>query len=96
VLDKNRQFLALPHAVQELVSAEKTPTPVMLPAYEELLHLVKLMKPPLPNIAHGINAAIEKLSAYFAKTQKTRMYALALGSFIYLHCDRPFFLLSLQ
>jgi len=67
--------------MQELVSAEKTPTlPVVLPAYEKLLHLFKLMKPGLPNIVHGIDAAIEKLSAYFTKTRKTRIYALALRS----------------
>jgi hypothetical protein len=92
VLDEIRQFLALPHAVQELVSAEKTPTlPVVLPAYEKLLHLFKLMKPRLPNIAHGIDAAIEKLSAYFARTRKTRIYALALRLFICFHHDQPLF-----
>jgi hypothetical protein len=34
VLDEIRQFLAIPHAIQELVSAERTSTlPVALPAY---------------------------------------------------------------
>jgi hypothetical protein len=88
VLDEIQQFLALPHAVQELVSAEKTPTlPVVLPTYEKLLHLFKLMKPRLPNI----DAAIEKLSAYFARTRKTRIYALALRLFICFHHDQPLF-----
>jgi hypothetical protein len=78
--------------VQELVSTEKTPTlPVVLPAYEKLLHLFKLMKPHLPNITHGIDAAIEKLSVYFARTQKTRIYALALHLFICFHHDQPLF-----
>ena len=36
------------------------------------------MRPRLLNIVHGIDAAIEKLSAYFTKTRKTRIYALAL------------------
>lgn len=80
VLDEIRQFLAIPHAIQELVSAERTPTlPVALPAYEKLIRLLKLLKSKLPNIAHGIDAAIEKLDTYLAKTRRTRVYALALS-----------------
>ncbi len=77
-----RQFLSLPHAVQELVSGEKTPTlSIVLPAYERLIYLFGLLSKKLPKLAHAIQASIKKLDKYLAKTRKTRIYALAMGMF---------------
>ncbi|KAG5633888.1 hypothetical protein H0H81_004579, partial [Sphagnurus paluster] len=80
-LDKIRQFLEIPHAFQELVSAEQTPTlTVALPAYEQLLTMFKLFKNNSLNssITHAIDASIEKLETYLVKTRNTRVYAIAL------------------
>ncbi|KAG5633628.1 hypothetical protein H0H81_006433, partial [Sphagnurus paluster] len=76
-----KQFLEIPHAVQELVSAERTPTlTVALPAYEQLLAMFKLFKnnPLDANIIEAIDASIEKLETYLEKTRNTRVYAIAL------------------
>ncbi|KAF8871222.1 hypothetical protein BD779DRAFT_1478372 [Infundibulicybe gibba] len=79
VLDDIRHFLSLPHTVQEVVSAEKTPTlTVVLPAYEWLIHVFKLLAKWLPKIAPAIDASIQKLNKYLSKTQTTRIYAIAM------------------
>lgn len=79
VLSEIREFLSYPHAVQELVSAEQTPTlPVVLPLYEHLISLFKHVKNKLPDISHGVDAAIKKLETYLQKTRRTRVYAAAL------------------
>ena len=68
----------IPHKVQELLSAEKTPTvPMVIPAYDRLHTLLKLATKSYPKIAHGIWASIESLEEY---TMKTRVYALAMGT----------------
>ncbi|KAJ2975727.1 hypothetical protein NUW54_g11681 [Trametes sanguinea] len=79
VLEDIREFLLLPHLVQELLSAEQTPTASQaLPAYERLLGLLKLAAKKHPKIAHGINASISALEQYMAYTRQTRVYALAM------------------
>ncbi|KAJ3002031.1 hypothetical protein NUW54_g6071 [Trametes sanguinea] len=79
VLQDIREFLAIPHAVQELLSAENTPTVShVLPAYTELLEILRGAKSALPRISHGIQAAITALEEYMAYTRQTRVYALAM------------------
>ncbi|KAL7282477.1 hypothetical protein ACG7TL_003948 [Trametes sanguinea] len=79
VLQDIREFLAIPHAVQELLSAENTPTvSLVLPAYAELLEILRAAKSALPRISHGIQAAITALEEYMAYTRQTRVYALAM------------------
>ncbi|KAF6743967.1 hypothetical protein DFP72DRAFT_826832 [Ephemerocybe angulata] len=74
-------FLEIPHSVQEIISAEKTPTlPVALPAYENLLSMLKSFRKQNLDIADGVDAAIEKLEGYLAKTRKTRIYAMSMGA----------------
>ncbi|KDQ54439.1 hypothetical protein JAAARDRAFT_49389 [Jaapia argillacea MUCL 33604] len=52
-------FLNVPHKIQEVLSAEKTPTaPLALPLYEMLLYILKERQKELPRIAHIIAAAI--------------------------------------
>ncbi|EIW65092.1 uncharacterized protein TRAVEDRAFT_33747 [Trametes versicolor FP-101664 SS1] len=80
VLADVRGFLLIPHRVQELLSAEQTPTASMtLPAYEELLELLKLARSKYSKIAHGIEASISVLEQYLRYTRQTRVYALAMG-----------------
>lgn len=77
-----RRFLFIPHTVQELVSAEKTPTlSIVLPVYERLIIMLKNLRQELPQLAHAITASINKLEEYLAISQRTKIYALAMGEF---------------
>ncbi|PCH33312.1 hypothetical protein WOLCODRAFT_60854, partial [Wolfiporia cocos MD-104 SS10] len=79
VLGDVRKFLRMPHMVQEVLSAQQTPTLSMaLPGYEKLILVLKLLKQHLPRIAHAIDASVDKLEEYLSKTQVTRIYAIAL------------------
>ncbi|TEB38655.1 hypothetical protein FA13DRAFT_1620370 [Coprinellus micaceus] len=78
-LDKIRNFLEIPHSIQEGVSADKTPTlPVALPAYKQLLAVLRVFKSAEPEIAHGVQAAIDKLNEYFQKTRSAQVYEIAM------------------
>ncbi|KAJ2913342.1 hypothetical protein MD484_g7075, partial [Candolleomyces efflorescens] len=78
-LDQIRRFLYIPHTIQEAVSADQTPTlPITLPAYENLLQMLKAFKAQEPEIAHGVQASIEKLQEYLVKTRRTKVYAIAM------------------
>lgn len=79
-LNQIRHFLQIPHAIQESISAEKTPTlTVALPAYEHLLTLLKGFKTLNPEIGDAVQASIEKLEEYFEKTRQTPIYAVAMS-----------------
>ncbi|KZT63538.1 hypothetical protein DAEQUDRAFT_680200, partial [Daedalea quercina L-15889] len=76
-----REFLQVPHLVQEVLSAQKTPTLSMaLPGYEKLLAVLRLLKKKLWRIAHGIDACIKKLEEYLGKARQTDMYILAMST----------------
>lgn len=67
--------------VQELVSAEKTPTiSHVLPMYEKLVVMLTDLKRDLPELSHAISETITKLEEYLAKSRKTKFYALAIGN----------------
>ncbi|KAI0673772.1 ribonuclease H-like domain-containing protein [Trametes maxima] len=81
VLQDIREFLHLPHLVQEVLSAEQTPTVSQaLPAYERLVKLLKLTAGKYPKISHAINASISALERYMHYTRQTRVYALAMST----------------
>lgn len=81
-LTQIRDFLEIPHSVQELLSSEKTPTLcIALPAYEHLLSLLRAFKEENPEIAYGVQGAIEKLEGYLKKSRANRIYALAMSEF---------------
>ncbi|KZP07599.1 hypothetical protein FIBSPDRAFT_707160, partial [Athelia psychrophila] len=72
-------FLQVPHVVQELVSAEKTPTlSLILPMYEQLIGMLQDLKFELPKLGHAIEAARVKLDEYMEKTRKTPMHVFAM------------------
>ncbi|KAJ7468180.1 hypothetical protein FB451DRAFT_1039951 [Mycena latifolia] len=80
VLRDIRQFLQVPHVVQELVSAEKTPTlSIVLPLYERLIIMLRDFKRQLPKLGHAISAAIRKLEEYLALSRRAPIYASAMG-----------------
>lgn len=61
------------------MSAEQTPTlSIVIPTYEKLIGMLRDLKPLLPNIAHAIDASVDKLEEYMAKARSTRMYVLAM------------------
>lgn len=83
VLADIREFLYIPHIVQELVSGQKTPTlSLVLPLYEKLIVALKGLQHQLPNISHAIAASIRKLEEYLTMSRRTKVYALAIGKHI--------------
>ncbi|KAJ3911829.1 ribonuclease H-like domain-containing protein [Lentinula edodes] len=80
VLDDIREYLFAFHSIQELASAEKTPTlSIVLPLYEGLIEILGLMKSTLPNLSHVIDVSLEKLREYTNKARVTRIYGLAMA-----------------
>ncbi|KAJ6473957.1 hypothetical protein C8R47DRAFT_1053485 [Mycena vitilis] len=79
VLHDIQSILAIPHAAQELLSAEKTPTlSAALPAFELLLDSWINLQQELPMLGHYIGVGITKIQEYVNKGRKTRAYALAM------------------
>jgi len=80
VLADIRVWLSYFHTVQEIVSAEKTPTlSIVLPLYEQLIKLLDDLKLDLPKLEHAIAASIMKLKEYVVKSRKAKIYVLAMG-----------------
>ncbi|KAJ7617525.1 hypothetical protein DFH06DRAFT_1012501 [Mycena polygramma] len=82
VLQDIRRLLQIPHVVQEIVSAEKTPTlSVVLPMYEKLILMLKDLRRELDELSIGIDAMIRKLEEYLNMSRRTKVYSLAMGIF---------------
>ena len=82
VLQDIANFLKIPHAVQTLLCAERTPTlATFLPAYEDLLEMLWNFKIICPRLNHAILTIISKIEEYVNKSRKTRIYALAMSKF---------------
>lgn len=85
VLHDIQSILAVPHAAQELLSAEKTPTlSAALPAFEMLLDSWINLQKELPMLAHYIGAGIFKIQEYVNKGRKSRAYALAMSEYMFV------------
>ncbi|KAJ7894679.1 ribonuclease H-like domain-containing protein [Mycena olivaceomarginata] len=81
VLSDIRRFLEVFHVVQEIVSAQKTPTlSMVLPLYENLIVMLRNLATDLDEISHAIEASIRKLEDYLSLSRRTRMYSLAMGN----------------
>ncbi|EIN03294.1 hATC-domain-containing protein, partial [Punctularia strigosozonata HHB-11173 SS5] len=71
--------LRIPHHVQELLSAEKTPTlPVALPAYEQVLLLWRALQIELQYLSPYIEFGISKIEEYVARSRRSCAYVLAI------------------
>ncbi|KAJ3816821.1 hypothetical protein F5878DRAFT_549994 [Lentinula raphanica] len=80
VLNDIREYLYTFHSIQELASAEKTPTLlIVLPLYEGLLEILELMRDRLPNLSQVIDVLLDQLREYINKARTTCIYALAMG-----------------
>ncbi|KAF4617427.1 hypothetical protein D9613_006423 [Agrocybe pediades] len=78
VLTDIANFLRIPHAVQTVLCGEKTPTlPHVLPAYEDLLEMLRYFKLKNPQLKAAVAVTILKIEEYVKKSRKTRVYALA-------------------
>jgi hypothetical protein len=65
---------------QEILSAEKMPTPsLVIPIYEKLVVMLNDLERELPELSHAILASVMKLKEYPAKSRRTKLYALAIG-----------------
>ncbi|KAJ7243484.1 hypothetical protein C8J57DRAFT_1040176, partial [Mycena rebaudengoi] len=79
VLSDIQLILSIPHAAQELLSAEKTPTLSMAPpAFEIPLVSWLNLQIEMPELAHYIGVGIAKIQEYVNKGCKSRIYALAM------------------
>lgn len=74
------KFLEIPHSIQELLSAEKTPTlSWVLPEYENMLCMLRDFREAYPQLRRTVSTSIAKIEEYVAKSRKTRIYALAMS-----------------
>lgn len=90
VLHDIHTIFQVPHAAQELLSAEKTPTLSMaLPAFEMLITSWTHLQKTIPKLAHYIGVGIAKINMYMLKGRKSCIYALAMSkSYIILNIYR--------
>ncbi|KAJ7334845.1 hypothetical protein DFH08DRAFT_706987 [Mycena albidolilacea] len=80
VLQDIRRFLEIFHIVQEIVSAEKTPTlSIVLPMYEKLIVMLNDLAKDLDELSHAIKVSVQKLEEYLSLSRRTKIYSLAMG-----------------
>jgi hypothetical protein len=76
-------ILSLPHATQELLSAEKTPTIALaLPAFEVLIDALLQKQKVIPELAHYIGVGIAKIQEYVQKCRRSRIYAIFYNDYL--------------
>ncbi|PPR02251.1 hypothetical protein CVT24_011602 [Panaeolus cyanescens] len=79
VLNDIHDIFEIPHATQELLSAEKTPTIALaLPAFELLIQGWLNKQKAIPELAHFIGVGIHKIQEYVQKCRRSRIYGLAM------------------
>jgi hypothetical protein len=81
VLQDIRGLFSIPHAFQEILAFEKTPTlAVALPMYEKAISMLDDYMEICPKLAHVARAMRDALLEYMHKSRKSRLYALAIGA----------------
>ncbi|KAG1847015.1 hypothetical protein DFJ58DRAFT_608931, partial [Suillus subalutaceus] len=79
VLRDIHHIIEIPHAAQELLASERTPTLSMaLPAYELLQTRWTELKGSIWELSHYIEVGLDKLTNYIREGRRTRIYALAM------------------
>ncbi|KAJ7059958.1 hypothetical protein C8F01DRAFT_989009, partial [Mycena amicta] len=88
VLSDVRAVLSAAHFIQEIVSAEHTPTlSVVIPLYEMFRQLLtRDLKNTFPKLSHALDAAGRKLDGYLDKARASKIYGLAMGMLM-LYCE---------
>jgi hypothetical protein len=83
LLNDTLDVLDITHEVQQLLSAEKTPTlPMAMPLFEEFLINLKEQQRRTPYLAPYIEAAIEHLVKYMTECRLLRLYGMAMGELV--------------
>jgi hypothetical protein len=80
VLHDIHLILSVPHACQQLLAVQKTPTlPLALLVYEKLVTIwTKLMRD-ISELLHYISLGVTKIQEYVLKGCQSCIYALAMG-----------------
>ncbi|KAF8999977.1 hypothetical protein BDQ17DRAFT_1176091, partial [Cyathus striatus] len=72
--------LDIPHAAQEILSAEHTPTlSLALPTYEIVLDKWRELQGTIPELSHYIGVGISKIKEYISLARNTRIYTHAMA-----------------
>ncbi|KAK7030041.1 hypothetical protein R3P38DRAFT_2775478 [Favolaschia claudopus] len=86
-LDIFRRILAVPHAFQQKLSGEKTPTlGNALPAFEAMISQWEKQKAQYPEATHIIQRGIDKLTTYRERVENVPAYILSMRQFIFTYC----------
>ena len=86
VIKDIHQILEVPHAAQQLQSSSWTPSQsVALPTFEVLIECWKKTRAIIPELAHYINVGILKIEEYVVKSRKSRIFALAMSTWLALY-----------
>jgi hypothetical protein len=74
-------ILDIAHEVQQLLSAEKTPTlPLAMPLFEQFLVNLKEQQRRTPYLAPFIEVAVEHLTKYIHECRSLKLYGMAMGT----------------
>lgn len=77
----------VPHAFQQTLSAEKTPTLCnSLPSFKAMIAVWEDMKIKMPSYAHVIDAGIAKLEDYEERTSLAPAHVLSMCMFFQIIC----------
>ncbi|KAJ7660136.1 ribonuclease H-like domain-containing protein [Mycena polygramma] len=88
-LEAFKRILSVPHAFQQRLSAEKTPTlGDALPAFEAMIKAWKKQQESFPETAHIVQEGIDKLESYRDRVQDVPAYILSMCTFTLAHRGR--------
>ncbi|KAJ7253087.1 hypothetical protein B0H12DRAFT_1017709, partial [Mycena haematopus] len=77
-----KRILAVPHAFQQLLSAEKTPTlGDALPSFEAMISRWEKQQNQYPETAHIVQQGIDKLASYRERVENVPAYILSMREF---------------
>ncbi|KIK03726.1 hypothetical protein K443DRAFT_94647 [Laccaria amethystina LaAM-08-1] len=85
LLEDYKEILQIPHAFQDILGAETTPTLCYsIPAYSALINRWTLLKEDNPQWADLIQPGLDKLEDYQDRLADTPAYVLAMGKLIHI------------
>ncbi|KAJ7122049.1 ribonuclease H-like domain-containing protein [Mycena crocata] len=79
-----KKILDVPHAFQQKLSAEKTPTlGLAFPAFESMISRWEQMQRENPELADIIQKGLDKLGSYQERVERVPAYVLAMRKFLF-------------
>lgn len=82
------QVLEGAHAVQQVLSAEKTPTlSNALPEYALLIDYWTSLSHSIPQLSYVMEVGIAKIKEYVDQSRSSKIHVLAMGALFYLLID---------